>query len=110
MMFRISIRRYRDGVQYIQTYSVDLPSNITVLDALMSIREDLDGTLAFRYACRMGICGICTVKVNGRPRLACSTKLGDLGTQELFIEPIHDKGVIRDLVVDLSMMSKGATT
>lgn len=100
MRYRISIRRYKDGVQYVQTYVVDAPPTITVLDALITIREDLDGTVAFRYACRMGICGACAVKANGRPVLACATKLMDLGTQDILIEPIHDKNIIKDLVVD----------
>lgn len=72
---------------------------ITVLDLLMKIKEDLDGTLAFRYACRMGLCGACTVKINGKPRLACTTMVADLGG-EITVEPITEK-VIKDLVVDV---------
>ncbi|MEM1572656.1 MAG: 2Fe-2S iron-sulfur cluster-binding protein [Pyrobaculum sp.] len=101
MRYKITVRRFRDGVQFVQTYIIEAPPTTTVLDALINIREDLDGTVAFRYACRMGVCGVCAVKVNGRPVLACTTKLGDLGSHEIYIEPIQDKNIIKDLVVDI---------
>jgi succinate dehydrogenase subunit B (EC 1.3.5.1) len=47
----------------------------------------------------MGLCGACTVKINGRPRLACATKLVDLGTDTIVVEPVADR-VVKDLVVD----------
>ena len=100
MKYKVSIRLYKDGVQYVQTYYVEAPPNTTVLDLLINIREDLDGSIAFRYACRMGVCGICAVRINGTPKLACMTKLSDLGTQDILIEPVKDKNIIKDLVVD----------
>jgi len=71
----------------------------TVLDLLIKVKDGLDGSLVFRYACRMSICGACTVKINDRPRLACATKLIDLGTDTIVVEPVADC-VVRYLVVD----------
>ncbi|MEL9990644.1 MAG: 2Fe-2S iron-sulfur cluster-binding protein [Thermoproteus sp.] len=102
MKYRVTIRRSKDGVQYDQTYHIDANPKTTVLDLLLTIREDLDGTIAFRYACRMGVCGACAVKINGTPKLACTTKLMDLNTMDIYIEPISDKNIIKDLVVDLN--------
>ena len=100
MRFRVVVRRRKDGVSYDQVYHVDADPRSTVLDLLINIREDLDGSLSFRYACRMGVCGACAVKINGRPALACTVKLMDLGTTNIYIEPISDKNVIKDLIVD----------
>lgn len=99
MRYVIHIRRSQSGMRYFQKYIIDADPNTSVLDVLITIREDLDGTVAFRYACRMGVCGICAVKINGKPKLACNTKLSDLGTNEIYIEPISEQ-VIKDLVTE----------
>ncbi|MEM0479648.1 MAG: 2Fe-2S iron-sulfur cluster-binding protein [Pyrobaculum sp.] len=99
MKFVVYVRRASDSVQYYQKYLVDVDPKTSVLEVLFNIREAIDSTVAFRYACRMGICGICAVKINGRPALACTTKIGDLNTTEVYIEPLSEK-VIKDLVVE----------
>lgn len=96
----LTVKRYRDGAQYEQKYTVDADPNTTILDLLIKVRDDLDGSLAFRYACRMGICGACMVKINGTPRLACATKISDLGTNAVYVEPLTDK-VVKDLIAEL---------
>jgi len=101
MKLKIHVRRGVQGRQYYHTYEVELENlNVTVLDLLLKIREDLDGTLSMRYACRMGLCGACTMVINGVPRLACTTKISDLGTQEIFVAPLPNKTIIKDLVTD----------
>jgi succinate dehydrogenase / fumarate reductase iron-sulfur subunit len=96
----LKVRRFRGGESYVQEYRVDVRDlRTTVLDLLIKVKDNLDGSLAFRYACRMGLCGACTVKINGRPRLACATKLVDLGTDTIVVEPVADR-VVKDLVVD----------
>jgi len=73
---------------------------MTVLDALFQVLEEKDGSLAFRYSCRSAVCGSCASFINGRPRLACETQLGTLGSM-VTIGPLPHLPVIRDLVVDL---------
>jgi len=101
MRVKIHVKRGAAGRQYYQTYEVEVEDpRITVLDLLIKVREDLDGTLSMRYACRMGVCGACAMVINGVPRLACATKLSDLGTSEIFIGPLPNRNIIKDLVTD----------
>lgn len=100
MKYVVYIKRTSGSVQYFQKFVVEADPRTTVLDLLINIREGVDSTVAFRYACRMGVCGGCTVKVNGRPVLACATKVGDVGASEVYIEPLSDR-VVKDLVADL---------
>ncbi len=72
-----------------------------VLDALHKIRNEIDPTLVFRRSCREGICGSCSMNIDGTNALACVTALGD-GKRPLSIYPLPHMRVIRDLVPDLS--------
>lgn len=70
--------------------------NYTVLGALQYIQEHLDPTLAFRYSCRYGRCGLCAVLVNNNPALACQTNLQD----GMKIAPLAKLPVLKDLVIE----------
>src|SRR5439155_834901 len=59
-------------------------------------------TLAFRYACRVGMCGSCAVVVNGRERWACRTRLASLGDGPVSVRPLYHFPLLRDLVVDMA--------
>jgi fumarate reductase iron-sulfur subunit len=72
-----------------------------VLDGLNYIKDRLDGTLSYRWSCRMGICGSCGMTVNGEPKLTCETFLSDYGTGPVRVEPLRNFPVIRDLVVEI---------
>ncbi|OGP83211.1 MAG: hypothetical protein A2Z08_06110 [Deltaproteobacteria bacterium RBG_16_54_11] len=87
--------------RYLSTYQVPIHRGMTILDALNYIKDNLDATLSFRQSCRMGVCGSCGVKIDGKPRLACYTQALDLGSDSLLIEPLSNLPVIRDLVVDI---------
>ncbi|MDH7564262.1 MAG: succinate dehydrogenase iron-sulfur subunit [Candidatus Bathyarchaeota archaeon] len=89
------------GKNYISSYKVPVRKGTTLLEALLYIKDNLDGTLTFRHSCRMGICGSCAVNVNGKPMLACYTQVLDLKEDRLFIEPLSNMRVIKDLVVDI---------
>ncbi|HEV7216809.1 MAG TPA: 2Fe-2S iron-sulfur cluster-binding protein, partial [Chloroflexota bacterium] len=54
-----------------QDYVTDLPPYGTVLDGLLQVREEQDGTLAMRCSCRSAICGSCNMRINDHARLAC---------------------------------------
>jgi len=86
---------------FTSTYDVPVKKGTTVLDALLYIKERLDETLVFRYSCRMGICGSCAIKVNGKATTACNTQVLELGTDTVVIEPLDNLPLIRDLVVDI---------
>ncbi len=71
-----------------------------VLDALNYASDWLDGSLAFRWSCRMGVCGSCGALVNGTPRLTCAAPIPETA-EKVVIEPLHNFPVQKDLVVDI---------
>ena len=73
-----------------------------MLDALVEIQRGQDPTLAFRYACRVGMCGSCAMVVNGRERWACRTRLAALGAGPVTVRPLYHLPLLRDLVVDMA--------
>lgn len=76
----------------------------TVLDAILDVKKHLDHSVAVRYSCRQATCGSCGMKINGRPRLACFTKISELDSDVVTVEPMNNYPIIRDLVVDLKRM------
>jgi len=77
-------------------YALQPGEQPTALDVLIRAREEAFHDLAFRYGCRNRKCGLCTLEINGKPRLACKTKVRD-GDR---LGPLQGLPVIRDLVVD----------
>ena len=82
------------------SYTVDVKPGQMVLGALFDLLEYRDASLAFRYSCRSGICGSCSMHINGSYRLACETRVEQLGP-EITIQPLQHFRIIKDLVVDL---------
>ncbi|MBI2527440.1 MAG: succinate dehydrogenase/fumarate reductase iron-sulfur subunit [Candidatus Rokubacteria bacterium] len=85
----------------VQEYRVTAREGMTVLDALVEIQRGSDPTLAFRYACRVGMCGSCAMVIDGRERWACRTLLARLPRRTVSVRPLYHFPLIRDLVVDL---------
>ena len=84
------------------TFEIDLDQcGPMVLDALIKIKNEIDPTLTFRRSCREGICGSCSMNMNGRNGLACTTAMEDL-KGEIRITPLPHMEVIKDLVPDFS--------
>jgi succinate dehydrogenase / fumarate reductase iron-sulfur subunit len=84
------------------TFEIDLDQcGPMVLDALIKIKNEIDPTLTFRRSCREGICGSCSMNMNGRNGLACTTAMEDL-SGEIRITPLPHMEVIKDLVPDFS--------
>ncbi len=87
--YTLKVRRYQpdaevaDGAPapYWQEFEVDLDPTLSVLDGLLQVRDDHDGSLAVRCSCRAAICGSCGVKINGQSTLACKTQLGEAHQQ-----------------------------
>src|SRR5204863_5819381 len=86
----------------VEDYRVSSGPDTTVLDALVDIQRTQDPTLAFRYACRVGMCGSCAMVVNGRERWACRTRLASLGDGPVSVRPLYHFPLLRDLVVDMA--------
>jgi fumarate reductase iron-sulfur subunit len=87
-----------------QDFEVPRHPSQTVLDVVTYIQRALDPTLAYRFACRVGMCGSCAMMVNGVPRWTCRTHIDKvLENDSLRIEPLHNLPVIRDLVTDMTV-------
>src|SRR5438067_2393413 len=81
-------------------FEVPYRADWVVLDALNHIKDQMDGTLSYRWSCRMGVCGSCGMMVNGEPRLACATYLKDYHPNPVRVEPLTHFPVIRDLIIN----------
>ena len=102
---QITIRRQDPEIDnnkpYYQDYNVEVEDWFTVLDALIKIREQMDGTLSLRCACRASICGSCAMRVNGQAKLVCKTKLTSvIKNNKVIVEPVGNMPVITDLTAD----------
>ncbi len=91
----------RDGGAF-SIFEVPRQASQTVLDVVVWIQQNADPTLAYRYACRVGMCGSCAMTVNGRPRWTCRTHVQVVGDDRLEIAPLRNLPVIRDLAVDMT--------
>jgi len=101
----LKVKRYNPetGVQpWLQTYTIPTHPGMTILDALMTVKESLDRSLSLRYSCRMGICGSCGMRINGVERLACQTQISELKGDVVRVEPLRYLTVIRDLITNLT--------
>lgn len=106
---RLEVFRYRPDTSskpMYQSYDVPLKDDWVILDALNYVKDQLDGTLSYRWSCRMGVCGSCGMNVNGTPVLTCGTYLKDYGPGPVRIEPLSHFPVIRDLVVNMDGFMK----
>ena len=103
-LIEMEVLRYR-GVQdkepFFQTYQVPFTDDTSVLQGLQHIKDHLDGSLSFRWSCRMAICGSCGGMINGIPKLECKTFLRDYYPGKVRVEPLAHFPIERDLVVDV---------
>ncbi len=100
----LEVTRYRPGHDReprSQSFTVPYRKDWVVLDALNYIKDRVDGTLTYRWSCRMGVCGSCGMMVNGVPKLTCSAFLRDFLPGPVRVEPLANFPVVRDLVVSL---------
>ena len=100
----LDVTRYRPGHDTeprTESFAVPYRKDWVVLDALNHIKDRVDGSLTYRWSCRMGVCGSCGMMVNGVPKLTCSAFLLDYHPGPIRVEPLANFPVIRDLVVAL---------
>jgi len=102
---RIECLRYNpetDREPHWRTYEVPFNDEMSVLEGLQYIKDHLDGSLTFRWSCRMAICGSCGAMVNGVPALSCESFLRDYYPGGLRVEPLAHFPIVRDLAIDQS--------
>src|SRR5215211_4483151 len=111
--YTLKVRRYQPETgqgPYWQQFKVELDPDLSVLDGLLKVRDDQDGTLVVRCSCRAAICGSCGTKINGSSTLACKTQLAEAhaganrlngGDQPIVVEPMGNMPVVKDLVTDM---------
>ena len=103
-MIRLEVMRYRPGVDarpWPQPFDIEWTADMSILDALALIKDDFEPELAYRWSCRMEVCGSCGMVVNGEPKLACSTfvrEYAEVGT--ITIGALDNFPIEKDLVVD----------
>jgi fumarate reductase iron-sulfur subunit len=99
----LKVSVWRGGAQgAFQAFDVPRQPSQTVLDVVTYIQRKLDPTLAYRFACRVGMCGSCAMTVNGVPRWTCRTHVDRVSQDDrLAIGPLRNLPVIRDLVTDM---------
>jgi len=86
-----------------QDYSVKVDEGMVVLDAIHRIQAEQAGDLAVRWNCKAGKCGSCSVEINGKPKLACMTRMNEYDDDEtISVRPLKTFPVIKDLVTDVS--------
>ena len=99
----IEVLRYKpeaNAAPYFETFEVPFTDDMSVLQGLQHIKDHLDGTLTYRWSCRMAICGSCGVMIGGKPKLGCHTFLRDYYPGGLRVEPLEHFPIERDLVID----------
>ncbi|MBD1390862.1 succinate dehydrogenase/fumarate reductase iron-sulfur subunit [Neiella sp. HB171785] len=103
-MMRVKVQRYRpeqDDAPFMQEFEVPYADDMSIIDALHYIKDNLDGTLSYRWSCRMAICGSCGYMVNGVPKLGCKTFLRDYLNTGITVESLANFPIERDLVADI---------
>lgn len=103
--FTFRILRFKPGVidpPRFQDYSIQIETDMSVLDGFEKIRLEQDKTLMYRHSCHHSSCGTCACKINGREMLACITRIVDLKGDTARFTPLDGYKVIGDLVVDTS--------
>ena len=110
--YTLRIRRYdpqAGEAPHWDEHTVDLKGHQSVLDAILQIRDDKDGSIGIRCSCQQAICGSCGVRMNGKPGLACNTHLDEAAERGhdpdnptvITVEPMGNMPIIRDLIVDM---------
>ena len=105
----LEVFRYRPDKEKeptFQNFTVPFRDDWVVLDALNYLKDQTDGSISFRWSCRMGVCGSCGMMVNGTPRLSCAAFLKEYYPGPVRIEPLANFPVERDLVVSLDDFMK----
>ena len=100
----IEVLRYhpeKDKEPHQQVFEVPFTDDMSVLQGVQYIKDYLDGSLSFRWSCRMAICGSCGMMINGIPSLSCQTFLRDYYPARVRVEALSHFPIERDLVINM---------
>ena len=101
---KLEIFRYhpeKENEPTFQTYEVPFLEDWVILDAINYIKDEIDGTLSYRWSCQMGVCGSCGMMINGVPKLSCAVFLKDYYPDKIRVEPLTGFPVERDLIFQM---------
>src|SRR5437588_1887973 len=100
----LAVSLWRGGADgTFRDYDVPLRENQTVLDVVTFVQRNLDATLSYRFACRVGMCGACAMTVDRRPRWTCRAHVPKVAKRgKLTIAPLENLPIIKDLAVDMT--------
>jgi len=101
---KLEIFRYRpekENEPTFQTYEVPFLEDWVILDAINYIKDEIDGTLSYRWSCQMGVCGSCGMMINGVPKLSCAVFLKDYYPDKIRVEPLTGFPIERDLIFQM---------
>lgn len=93
-----------DTIPKFDEFKIPVQKWTTVLDAILYVKQNLDHSVAVRYSCRQASCGSCGMKINGKPSLACYTKISEINSSVITVEPMNNFPIIRDLTVDFKQL------
>ncbi len=86
-----------------KTYTAEIEPGMVVLDVLHRVQAEQANDLAIRWNCKAGKCGSCSMEINGKPRLACMTRMNSFTAEEtVTVQPLKTFPIIKDLVTDVS--------
>ena len=88
-----------DSKKTFASFQITVEKWTTVLDAILKVKKYHDHSIGIRYSCRQATCGSCGMLINGKPRLACFTKIDELKSNTITVEPMDNFPIVRDLVV-----------
>ena len=94
----------QDNQTQFMDFQVPYEKWTTVLEAILTVKQYFDHSVAVRYSCRQATCGSCGMVINGKPRLACFTKILELNSDVVTVEPMNNFPIIRDLAVRFDRM------
>ena len=98
----VSVWRGAESGEF-RTYDVPRLASQTVLDVVTHIQRNMDPTLSYRFACRVGMCGSCAMNVNGKARWTCRTHVANVAIDDaLEIAPLSNLPMVKDLVTDMA--------
>jgi fumarate reductase iron-sulfur subunit len=101
---KLEIFRYhpeKENEPTFQTYEVPFLEDWVILDAINYIKDEIDGTLSYRWSCQMGVCGSCGMMINGVPKLSCAVFLKDYYPDKIRVEPLTGFPIERDLIFQM---------
>jgi len=103
--FKVYRGEGQDGKPSYQSYPLEVRPESTVMEGLVQIREEQDGSLAFRGGCYRGFCGDCSLRVNRKGVVSCLVPIGSIEKDgELLIEPVRNVDTVKDLVYDMDRL------